>query len=166
MFYTDKDSIMPIVSSKIVKYRDKGNGRLSVFEQHTDHNGQVHEHRYSCHVGHDIEKELQNWAPKLDIALIEMEGAQLQQSVENGVDPATITLKHLTNLQKARTVVKALMLGSPEKMLKAAEYVQGFTDAQIENFFTVPQRIRIRTRQNYILNNQSLFNDDAREDIE
>jgi hypothetical protein len=157
---------MPIVSSEIIKYRDRGNGRLAVFEQHTDHNGQVHEHRYSCPVGHDIDQELLNWIPVLENTLIESEEKTLQQSVESGVDPETITLKHLDNIQKARTVIKALMLGSPEKMLKAAEYVQGFTNTQIENFFTQSQRIRIRERQNYIINNQSVLNIDIREELE
>ena len=156
---------MPILSSQIVKWSDKGNGRLAVFEQHTDHNGDIHEHRYSCPVGHDIDQALLDWVPKLEVSLIDSEKASVQQAIEEGADPATLTIKHLSNNQKAKRVVKALMLGSPEKMLKAAEYVQGFTNTQIENFFTQSQRIRIRTRQNYILNNQSVFNDDLREEL-
>ncbi len=70
---------MAIVASKIVKFRDKGNGRLAVFEQHTDDKGKVHEHRYSCPVKHDIEKELLNWASTLETALAESE----KQEVEN-----------------------------------------------------------------------------------
>lgn len=157
---------MPIISSEIVKYRDRGNGRLAVFEQHTDHNNDVHEHRYSCPVGHNINQELLNWVPRLDLSLIESEKVAVQQSIENGTDPADIALKHLTNTQKAKQVIKSLMLGSPEKMLKAAEYVQGFTDNQIDSFFTQAQRMRIRTRQDYIINNQSLFADDQREELE
>lgn len=157
---------MPIVSSEIIKSRNRGNGRLAVFEQHIDHNGDIHEHRYSCPVGYDINQRLLDWIPILENTLIESEKKTLQRSVEDGADPADIILKHLTNTQKAKQVIKALMLGSPEKMLKAAQYVDGFSDAQIENFFTVAQRIRIRERQTYILNNQSVFNDDVREELE
>ena len=156
---------MPIVSSTIIKSRNRGNGRLAVFEQHTDHNGDIHEHRYSCPVGHDIDQALLDWIPKLDASLIENEKESVQKAIEDGADPDTITLKHLTNLQKAKRVIRALMLGSPEKMLKAAEFVQGFTDAQIENFFTAAQRARIRTRQDYILNNQAVFDLDTREEL-
>ncbi len=70
---------MTITSSKIIKFRDKGNGRLSVFEQHTDDKGKVYEHRYSCPVGHDIKKELLNWASTLETTLAESE----KQEVEN-----------------------------------------------------------------------------------
>jgi len=156
---------MPIVSSQIIKWRNRGNGRLAVFEQHTDHNGDIHEHRYSCLVGHDINQELLDWVPKLEASLIEGEKESLQQAIQEGADPSIIVLKHLNNNQKAKRVVKALMLGNPEKMLKAAEYVQNFTNIQIENFFTQTQRIRIRERQNYILNNQLLFDDDVREEL-
>lgn len=62
---------MTIISSKIIKFRDKGNGRLAVFEQHTDDKGKVHEHRYSCPVKHDIDKELLNWAATLEKTLAE-----------------------------------------------------------------------------------------------
>ena len=156
---------MPIVSSEIIKTRNRGNGSRVVFEQHTDHNGDIHEHRYYCPVDHDIDQALLDWIPTLDASLIEGEKESYQQAIEEGQDPNAITLKHLNNTQKARRVVKALMLGSPEKMLKAAEYVQGFTDAQIENFFTVAQRVRIRTRQDYILNNQAVFTADEREEL-
>ena len=156
---------MPIVTSTIIKSRDRGNGRLAVFEQHVDHNGDVHEHRYSCPVGHDIDQELLDWIPKLEASLISSEKESIQKAVEEGADPATLSRKHITANQKAKRIIKALMLGSPEKMLKAAQYIQGFTNAQIENFFTQAQRVRIRTRQDYILNNQSVFTSDLREEI-
>jgi hypothetical protein len=156
---------MAIVSSEVWKTRNRGNGRLAVFEKHTDHTGEVHEHRYSAPAGHDTAQELLNWVPVLESNLIEAEKNEIQSSIENGADPETITTKHLTGTQKAKRVVKALMLGSPEKMLKAAEYVQGFTNTQIDNIFTQAQRVRIRERQNYILNNQSVFVADLREEL-
>ncbi len=70
---------MPIISSRIIKSRNKGNGRLAVFEQHTDDKGKVHEHRYSCPVGHDIEKELLSWAPKLEASLAEQAESEVEQ---------------------------------------------------------------------------------------
>ena len=156
---------MPIVNSIITKQRNRGNGRLAVFEQHTDHNGDVHEHRYSCPVGHDTDQALLDWIPKLESSLISSEKELVQKAIEDGTDPTTIALKHITPLQRAKRVIRALMLGSPEKMLKAAEYVQGFSNAQIENFFTAAQRVRIRRRQNYILNNQATFSEDVREEL-
>ena len=156
---------MPIVSSTIIKSRNRGNGSRVVFEQHTDHNGDIHEHRYYCPVDHDIDQALLDWVDVLNISLIEGEKESYQSAIEDGGDPDTIVLKHLSATQKARRVIRALMLGSPEKMLKAAEYVQGFTNTQIENFFTQAQRIRIRTRQNYILNNQAVFTADEREEL-
>ena len=156
---------MSIVFSQIVKSRNRGNGRLSVFEQHTDHNGDIHEHRYSCPVGHDVDQALLDWIPVLEVNLIAGEKESYQLAIEEGADPSTLVVRHLSNLQKAKRIVKALMLGSPVKMLKAAEYVQGFTNTQIENFFTQSQRVRIRTRQNYILDNQAVFNADFREEL-
>jgi len=156
---------MPIVSSQIIKSHDRGNGSQRVFEQHTDHNGDVHEHRYTCPLNHNINQALLDWQPILNTTLVNSEKESYQQAIEDGVDPNTITLKHLSNTQKARRVVRALMLGNPNKMLKAAQYVQGFTNAQIEKFFTVAQRKRIRVRQNYILNNQTVFSADVREEL-
>ena len=156
---------MGIVSSTIIKHRNRGNGSLSVFEQHTDHNGDVHEHRYQCPVGHDIDQALLDWVPVLEAALIDGEKESVQSMIEDGVDPASIAVKHLNNSQKARRVVKAMMVADPAKALKAAEYVQGFTDAQIENIFTIKQRVKIRARQSYILNSQSVFDGDLREEL-
>ena len=156
---------MPIVTSTIIKSRDRGNGRLAVFEQHVDHNGDVHEHRYSCPVGHDIDQELLNWVPKLEASLIDNEKESIQKAVEEGADPATLSRKHITANQKAKRIIKALMLGSPSRMLKAAEFVQGKTNSQLLNFFTQAQAIRIRARQNHILDNQSVFNSDVREEL-
>jgi len=156
---------VPIVSSKILKSRDRGNGRLVVFEQHTDHNGEIHEHRYSCPVGHDINQELLNWVPKLNLTLVSTEKARVHRQIEEGVDPATIITKHLSATQKTKQVIRALMLGESGRMLSAAQLVKSFTDAQIDKHFTKSQRIRIRTRQNYIINNQTVITGDLREKI-
>ena len=156
---------MPIISSEVWKIRNRGNGRLAVFEKHVDHNGQIHEHRYSCPVGHDTDQELLNWVPKLEAQLIDSEKEQVQQAIENGEDPATINLKHLTTAQKAKRAIKALMAGSPYKLVKAAKYIEGFTNAQIESHFSEAQRIRIRARQAMILNNEALFLSDTREEL-
>lgn len=156
---------MPIVSSEIVKWHDRGNGRLSVFEQHTDHNGDMHEHRYSCPVAHNINQALLDWVPTLDSSLLSSERSSIQSRLESGEDPANITPKHLSTIQKSKRVIRALMQGEPEKLLKSAEFVQTLTDNQLDNYFTVAKRTRIRTRQNYILDNQSLFGDDVREEL-
>ena len=156
---------MPIVSSEVWKVRNRGNGRLAVFEKHTDHNGDIHEHRYGAPVGHDTAQELLNWVPKLEAQLISSEKESVQAAIQDGADPETLTLKHLTAAQKAKRVIKALMLGSPYKMIKAAQYIQGFSDAQILNHFDSDQLTRIRARQNHIIDNIAIFEADTREEL-
>ena len=158
---------MSIVSSQIVRNHDRGNGSLSVHEEHTDHLGIIHEHRYKCPLDYDVDTALINQAPIVETNLAQNEKQEIQSAVEDGADPALIIVKHITNQQKARRVVKALMRGHAKRVIKAAEYVSTFTDVQIENFFTVAQRIRIRNRQNYILNNQVILETDEpqREEI-
>jgi len=156
---------MSIDLSTIVYQFQKSSGRLQIHEHHTDHLGIIHENWYECDANYDINQALIDNANAIQQRLVSDEKENVKALVESGVDHAQITVNHLTSLQKAKQIIKALMFGSPQKMLKAAEYVQGFTNAQIENFFTQAQRIRIRTRQNYILNNQSVFDDDIREDL-
>ncbi len=156
---------MPIVNSEVWKVRNRGNGRLAVFEKHTDQNGQIHEHRYSAPVGHDTDAELLNWIPKLDAQLISSEKEQVKQDIINGADPETITVKHLSTAQKAKQAIRALMLGTSYNVLKAALYVQKFSDAQIEQHFSEAKRVRIRAMQNHIIDNQDVFSTDLREEL-
>lgn len=152
---------MPIVSSEITRNHNRGNGSLSVFEQHTDHLGVIHEHRYHCPLGYDVDTALINWVAILEAALIQNEKQFIFDSVSEGADPSLLVVAHITNLQKAKQALRALMFGEAKNVIKAAEFVSGFSDAQIENHFTVAQRIRIRTRQNYVLDNQVIIETDA-----
>lgn len=156
---------MPIVSSAIVRNHNRGNGSLSVHEQHADHTGHVHEHRYYCPVDHDVNQALIDWVPVLESSLVANEKEVIQTQAESGDDPALIDTKHITVKQKNKRIIKALMIGNPAKMLRAAQYVQSYTNAQIEQIFTVSQRMRIRARQNYIIDNQSTFIGDLREEL-
>ena len=157
---------MPIVSSEIWKSRNRGNGRLAVFEKHTDHNGAMHEHRYDCPVGHDVDQEMLDYIPSLELSLIEAEKNQVQSSLEEGADPDEITPKHMTNAEKADRAVRALMQGDSKKILKSAQYVKRLSDAQIRSlFYDTSQITKIRKRQDYVINNQALFADDIREVI-
>ena len=156
---------MPIISSEIWKTRNRGNGRLAVYEKHTDHNGEIHEHRYSAPVGHDTDQELLDWIPRLEDSLIESEKEQVQFDIINGADPETITVKHLTAAQKAKQAIKALMLGTSYNVLKAALYIQKFSNTQIETHYSEAQRIRIRRMQNHIIDNQAIFIVDLREEL-
>lgn len=148
---------MPIVSSQIVRNHNRGNGRLSVHEEHTDHNGKIHEHRYHCPVGHDVDLALTNLVAILEASLIQNEKDFIFSSVSEGADPNLLSVTHITNLQKAKQVLRALMFGEAKNVIKAAEFVSGFSDAQIENHFTVAERIRIRARQDYALTNQAVI---------
>ena len=158
---------MPIISSQIVRNHNRGNGSLSVHEQHEDHLGIIHEHRYRAPIGYDVDTALINWVAKLEAFLIENEKQFVFSAVSAGADPTLITVKYLSNLQKAKQVLKALMFGNAENVIKAAEFVSSFSNAQIENYFTVAQRIRIRVRQNYVLTNKVIIETDAaqREEI-
>lgn len=156
---------MSIVSSVVWKIRDRGNGRVAVFEKHTDHTGEVHEHRYSAPSGHDTEASLEEWAIELNGTLIAQEKAVVMTAVIGGADPAEINVKYLTGAQKAKQIIKALMLGKPYKMLKTAKYIQAFTDVQIEQHYTESQCVRIRSMQNYVINNQAVFGADLREEL-
>lgn len=156
---------MPIVNSEVWKVRNRGNGRLAIFEKHTDHNGDTHEHRYSAPTGHDTATSLSEWASQLGDTLIEQEEGQVKSAIQGGVDPAAIEIKHISQAQKAKQAIRALMLGKPFAMLKAANYIKRFTNAQIESHFTQAQRIRIRAMQNYVIDNQPVFSTDLREEI-
>ena len=151
---------MPIISSLIVRNHNRGNGSLSVHEEHTDHNGDVYEHRYHCPLTHNVDIALTDWVVKLNASLIKNEKETVFNSVSEGANPALIVVKHLTNLQKAKQALRALMFGEAKNVVKAAEYVSAFSNAQIENHFTVAQRIRIRARQDYVLTNQAIIQQD------
>ena len=155
---------MPIVNSEIWKTRNRGNGRLAVFEKHTDHSGQMHEHRYDCPVGHDVDQEMLDYIPTLELSLIESEKNQVQSSLENGADPDEISPKHLSNAEKAERAVHALMQGDSKKILKSAQYVSRLTRTQLQGLkYDSDQITKIRKRQDYVINNQALFADDIRE---
>jgi len=156
---------MPIVSSTVWKYHNRGNGKLAVFEAHTDHNGEVHENRYRTNVGHDLDAQLAINAVKKSAGLINAEKEKINKAIQNGADPATITTTHISTTQKAKQAIKALMFGDSRKTLKAALYIQGFSDAQIENHFNVEKRIKIRTMQNFVIDNQAVLASDLREEI-
>lgn len=156
---------MPIVSSVILKQRNRGNGTLHVMERYIDHLGINHEHRYYCPENHDTEQALLDWIQTLEASLISNEKQEIQSFVESGGDPSDIVKKYINNTQLAKAIIKALMWGEPVNLLKAAQYVDSFSDNQIENFFTISQRIRIRARESYILDNQTIINSDIREEL-
>jgi len=165
---------MPIVNSELWKWRDRGNGWLAIFETHTDHKGVVREYRSSRKVIPDLSKEeieiILNQEMLARIPMHENELSigelySIQQQVENGIDPATIARNHTTRNQKAKSVAKALTKGSPRNLIKAALYIKGFSDTQIQGVLTYSQMLRIRARQNYILNNQDILVADIREEL-
>ena len=152
---------MSIVSSQIVRNHNRGNDRRIVHEEHTDHTGKIHEHRYHCPLDHDINTALADRIVILEAELVQIEKDFVFDSVSKGADPNLIIINHITNLQKAKQVLKALMFGQAEDVIKAAEFVSGFSNAQIENHFTITERIRIRARQDYVLTNQVIIETDA-----
>lgn len=155
---------MPIVTSSHTQSPLKGD-RLIVIETHVDHNGDVHTRKYRCSSNWDISEKMLAHSLVLNNSLVQSEKISYQLAIENGANPATLRAKHLTVNQKAKRIVRALMWGSPDKLLKAALFVESKTNSQIENFFTPAQRVRIRNRQRYIINNQAVFDSDTREEL-
>jgi len=165
---------MPIVSSQIVKWRDRGNGRLAVFEQHTDHLGTIHERRPSRDAIPDLSKEeveiilnqeMLDSVPKLESRLIEQEKKEIQEFIKNSGDPADIIRKHITVDQMAKAIIRGLSSGEPVNLFPAATFVNGFNTTQLRKFFTNDQVTRIEARVLYILDNQIAINGDIREEL-
>lgn len=146
---------MTIISSQITHNQDRGNGSRSVHETHTDHVGVVHDHRYHAALDFDADAALSGNAVKMAQSLIDGEKERVFAEVEAGADPADITVDHITNKQALRQIVRAAMNMDAEAVIKAAEFIDTLTDAQLDNVFDPTIRIRIRNRVTGILDLKS-----------
>ena len=144
---------MPIISSEVWKVRDRGNGRLAVYEKHTDHNGDIHEHRYSAPVGHDTDQALSEWATSLEATLIDIEKGETKEKIKNGTTPSDLDIKHLSTAEVDEQIIISLMTGAPSDVVEAAQYVALLSNKQIEGIFGADLRKEVRDREKYIIKN-------------
>ena len=151
---------MPIVSSKLIKFGHRRRNRLYVYEQHVDHVGVTHDHRYTCISGEDLDANLLKNVPKLNAKLTESEGHEVEDKISKGLDPNDIPTSHMTNKQKLKSVVIALMRAEAKNVFKAASIVDGVSDAVLRSIFSPARLVRIRTRVSYVLTNKSVIETD------
>lgn len=153
---------MPIESSQIVRNHNRGNGLLSVHEEHTDHNGKIHEHRYRAPLAYDTDQALIDWIPILDALLISSESDQVTQDALNGADPETMTFNHLLEAESVRARMKAFLTGQATEVIHMLEWVQSFTTPQLNGLgFTSQERGQINAREGTINGVKSLLETDA-----
>ena len=136
---------MPIVSSSILRVINKQNG-IAVYEQHTDHLGVIHDHRYRTTTDADKDANLANWAAGLDAIIKRNELDAIEQRVSKGEDPNNIATVYVNGNRKLRAVVRAVMRTEAEKVLNAIDYINAITDTTLDTIFNVAKRNRIRAR--------------------
>ena len=147
---------MSIISSQIVRNHNRGNGSLSVFEEHTDHTGKIHSHRSHCALDYDVGAALVVWADKILPAARTAEKIDVLQRIIDGEHPDWIVTTYLSNTQKAKVIIRGMMRAKSENVYDAANIVLNFTSAQIDSLgFTAQQRNRINNRVAYILSTRA-----------
>ena len=99
---------MPITQSASKRFT-KPNG-FAVYEFHTDHLGIVHDHRWYHDGSADEAVELAANALKVDAGLVPNESLRVSKFIEEGGDPAEITVVYLTNQQRATAIVRGMMM--------------------------------------------------------
>lgn len=146
---------MAIVSSVIVRNHNRGNGTLSVHEQHTDHTGAIHEHRYYPPVRHDVNLALKNWAVKLPNFLAENEKGSIRKDVEAGNDPNLTTVVHITDNDKIEVVARTIMDSPGYKVIAGAEFIQTTPNLTLDAIFGATLRAEIKARAATIISNKA-----------
>lgn len=146
---------MPIVSSQIVRSHDRGNGSLVVHEEHTDHNGKIHEHRYKCPLDFDVDAALVSHVPIQDLELIEHEKDLLREYVEEGNNPSGYTVSHLSTNEVIKATAKAVMASRAGDVIEGSKYLQGVANSVLDLIFNISTRNRINTRVNNIVANEA-----------
>lgn len=104
---------MSITSSHIIHQQDNGAGQISIHEQHFDHEGKVHEHRYRQPSGTRqsvIDDALSDWARKLPAILAEHNSSDALEGMKAGDDPADVEARsrHIDAAEITRTANAAV----------------------------------------------------------
>jgi len=153
---------MPIISSQIVRNHNRGNGSLSIHEEHTDHTGKIHEHRYHCPLGHNVDTALVDWVAVLETALIEGEKQKVFNAVSAGANPATMTFDYLTDIQSTRSRMEAFLTGQAINVIHMLAWVQSFSVPDLNALgFTSEERGQINAREGTIDGVKSLLETDS-----
>lgn len=154
---------MPIVNSYIHKTFTKPNDRQAVYEEHVDHLGVVHCHRYYCPADHNTAQALIDWAAGFDARMAIEEGERIFEFIREGGDPADISVDYLTNLQLATAVVKGAMASdSPKTILPTVQYIDAnITNTQLSNWFGSVIATKIRARIDAIMANELFLASDS-----
>ncbi len=93
---------MTIVSSVVSEDVIRKDGRRNIIERHTDHLGIAHAVRYMAEEGQDTAPLLAQHATQIARSLRDNELEQARDSLEDGVDPSTVTVEHSTRNQMRR----------------------------------------------------------------
>ena len=153
---------MPIVSSQIVRNHDRGNGSLAVHEEHIDHIGKIHEHRYRCPLVYDVDKALLDWSVILDASLISGEIDEVTNNALGGADPSIMLFKHLTEAESIRALMSAFLMGQAVDVIHMLTWVQSFSVPDLNGLgFTTEERGQISAREGTISGVKSLLETDA-----
>ena len=152
---------MPIVYSQIIRNHDRGGGRISVYEQHTDHIGKIHDRRYRTFAGDDVNANLAANAAIVEVGIIENEIQRIRDACQSGTDPATITSDYLTEAQRVRACMEAFVTGNLMDIKHMLTWVESFTTQKFNSLgFTSAERGKINAREGSVGAVVSLFDTD------
>jgi len=152
---------MPIVSSSILRVINKQNG-ISVYEQHTDHVGKIHDYRYRTTADADQAGNLAQHALDLDVSIKDSEANTATNDSLSGADPATMTFDHLTDAESVRARMEAFLTGQATQVIHMLAWVQSFSTPDLNGLgFTSAERGQINAREGTIDGVKSLLETDS-----
>jgi transcriptional regulator of heat shock response len=138
---------MPIVEFRIDKIEPQRPGRIRVHEYFRNHVGFETTNIYDVPDNYDTARHLVDAVVFRDGHMIESEASAVEARVLEGEDPNTITINHITVVQKVKAIILALMRGRAQQVFKAAVWLDAnVTDAQLNRRFGRLRRIKIRNR--------------------
>lgn len=143
---------MPIVESRIDKTEPQRPGRIRVHEYFRDHTGFETTNIYDVPEGYDTAQHLADQVTARDLGMIADEARRVESRVLEGEEPASITINHITAMQKVKAIILALMKGRAQQIPKAAVWLDAnVRDSQLDSAFGVNRRIKIRDRITSVL---------------
>ncbi|MGR3221058.1 MAG: hypothetical protein ACUZ8H_14775 [Candidatus Anammoxibacter sp.] len=145
---------MAIISSRIARNHDRGNGSLSIHEEHTDNFGVIHERRYYCPINYNFAAALTGHIPQLEASIIQAEKDNIREQVENNVNPSTIPLLQITENDRIEYTVKGVMSSRAGDVIEGSKFLKGVSDLTLDSIFDTSKRDRINARVNNIVVNE------------
>jgi len=161
---------MPIVSSEIKKTVAKHNGNRAIYEQHTDHLGVVHPHRYQCPPVGEFDEVaalaanalLEEAALPTDEALADA-GRYKTGSAERAPDHQLQADYDRRVLRELMQEEDALAFANALTFFRSFEIRGGANAAQRASYLGVPKSEYdlVATRYNQITGVENVLNEDA-----